>query len=158
MRTEDKIAVWMRLKLVQIMGQKRRCLCLNVKLCHMKAERQEEKKQQNLRVIIRWMSLVSAVSETYSSSSRFSRFSISNKEMQVVYSSSYKALSSQPRWRLYELSSTPHLRRQEDDNALIFGRGWTVSRNTVQSGCLVSRGSLAFLQNMNAFLKVRSPQ
>lgn len=42
---EDKIAVWMRLKLVQIMGQKRRCLCLNVKLCRMKAERQEEKKK-----------------------------------------------------------------------------------------------------------------
>ena len=147
MRMEDNLAVWMKLKLAQIMGQKRRCLCLNVKLCCMKAERQEERKKtkQNLQVIIRWMSLVSAMSQIHSSSSRFSRFRISNKEIWVVYSSSCKSLSSQLRWHLYELSSTPHLRRQEDDNALIFGRGWTVSRNAVKSGCLVSRGSLAFL-------------
>lgn len=63
-------------------GQRRR-LCLNVKLCRMKAEKQEEKKQ-NLQVIIRWMSPVSPVSEIYRSSSRFSRFRISNKEIRVV--------------------------------------------------------------------------
>ena len=49
MRMEDNLAVWMKLKLAQIMGQKRRCLCLNVKLCCMKAERQEEKKKNKTK-------------------------------------------------------------------------------------------------------------
>lgn len=134
----------MRLSLAQIMGPKRRCLCLNVKnvIWKLRGRRKKTKPVNDYKASVSSVTCVTDIQLL------LEIWQVQNKQQGNTSSLSgnYKSLpSSHLKWHLHEMSSTLHLRQQEDDNALIFGRGWKVSRDAVKSGCLVSRGSLVFL-------------
>lgn len=134
----------MRLSLARIMGPKRRCSCLNIKNVIWKLRG----RKKNTKPGSDYKASVSSVTCVTDIQLFLEIWHVQDKQQGNTssLSGSYKSLpSSHLKWHLHGMSSTLHLRQQEDDNALIFGRGWKVSRDAVKSGCLVSRGSLVFL-------------